>query len=163
MTFHSLSVGDRGLTLRYYPALAWLFIGLVLYGVGTILVAVQAGIQPLTAGTIFAIAALLAMVLFVAATAGQYVVCSFERSSNLMRICHYGLLGRRTIERPLSEVTRLNVRILRRAQHRVELQMRSGEQIPLTPYYVVTFGTSVITRLGRLLGLEPNVIEAPRR
>lgn len=149
--------GDR-LTLRYIPVLAWAFIGLILYGVGTLAAAVAAGSRAMGDGTALGMAALAGMALLAAATAGQLVICRFDRAADRLEIVRYGLLGRATQARALSEVVGLEVRLLRRAQHRIELRLRSGERLPLTPYYIVDIGGKRVTRLAALLGLEPVLV-----
>ncbi|NNJ09478.1 hypothetical protein EKD04_003955 [Chloroflexales bacterium ZM16-3] len=158
MTINLIQGGESRLTLRYVPLLAWSFICLTLYGVGTLVAEVLAGARAMDNGTMIGLAALITLVLLAAVTAGQFVVCSFDRGGDEVRVASYGLHGRAVQTRPLSEVVGVDVRVLRRAQHRLELRLRSGERLPLTPYYVVAFGTSGIERIGTMIGVEPVTI-----
>jgi ABC-type anion transport system duplicated permease subunit len=149
--------GDR-LTLRYIPVLTWAFIILTLYGIGAIIAAVAAGSRAMDGGTAFGVLALVGMALLAAATAGRLVVCRFDRAADRLEIIRYGLLGRAVQARALSEVVGLEVRLLRRAQHRIELRLSSGERLPLTPYYIVDIGGKRIKRLAALIGVEPVLV-----
>ncbi len=159
MTISLLRGGESRLTLRYIPLLAWSFIGLTLYGAGAILAQVACGARALGGGTLGGLAMLVALALLAALSVGQLVVCRFDRAGDELRIARYGLRGRAVQTRPLSEVVGLDVRVLRRAQHRLELRLRSGERLPLTPYYVLAFGAGGIERLAALLGVEPAVVQ----
>jgi hypothetical protein len=160
-----LTGGDarQTLTVQYFPLLAWSFVGLAGYGISTIFIAINAGRQPVNEGVIAAVALLVIFTMFVAATAGQFVITTFDRGRDLVRIARYSVRGRTIIERPLSEVVGVQVRVLRRAQHRLELQFRSGEKVPLSPYYVVTFSNSAMHKISKLIGVEPEIIHQPRR
>ncbi len=160
-----LTGGDarQTLTVRYFPLLAWAFVALASYGISTIFIAINAGRQPVTEGVIGAVALLVIFTMFVAATAGQFAITTFDRASDLVRIARYGVRGRVIIERPLSEVVGVQATVLRRAQHRLELQFRSGERVPLSPYYVVTFSNSAMNKISALIGVEPQIVQQPRR
>lgn len=145
------------LTVRYFPLLAWSFVALAGYGISTIFVAINDGRQPVTEGVIAAVALLVIFTMFVAATAGQFAMITFDRANDMVRIAQYGIRGRVIIERPLSEVVGVYATVLRRAQHRLELQLRSGERVPLTPYYVVTFSNRAMHKIGALIGVEPQI------
>jgi hypothetical protein len=151
------------LSIRYFPLLAWSFVALAAYGISTIFIAINDGRQPVNEGVIAAVALLVIFTMFVAATAGQFVTTTFDRSRDLVRIARYSIRGRLIIERPLSEVVGLQVTVLRRAQHRLELQFRSGERLPLTPFYVVTFSNSAMHKISALLGVEPKIEHKVRR
>jgi hypothetical protein len=159
MTLNLVRGSADRLTMRYIPLLAWLFIALTIYGLGTMIAAVANGSRVLDAGTAFALMILAALALIAAATAGQLVDCRFDRRADEVRISRYGLRGRIVQTRRLSEVVGLEVRVLRRAQHRVELRLRSGERLPLTPYYVVALSGGSIGRLGALIGVTPVVVQ----
>lgn len=162
MTYFSVSAGERATTVRYMPVIAWLFAVLATYGVSQIAGRMAAGLTPLGFGPIMSMGLLLAMALYILYFGGQLVVVSFDRPADLVRVRRYGLTGRQVVERRLSEVVGLEVRILRRAQHRVELRLRSGERLPLTPYYVVTFNSGGVTRLSERLGLPATVVQPER-
>lgn len=160
-----LTGGDarQTLTVRYFPLLAWSFVGVATYGITTIFIAINEGRQPVTEGVIAAVALLVIFTMFVAATAGQFIATTFDRAADKVRIARYSIRGRLIIERPLSEVVGFQVTVLRRAQHRLELQMRSGERLPLTPFYVVTFNNSAMHKISALLGVEPKIEYKQRR
>lgn len=160
-----LTGGDarQTLTVRYVPLLAWTFIGLLVYGISTIIAAINDGRQPINEGVVSAIMVLIGFAIFVAFTTGQVAITTFDRANDLVRVTQYGLRGRVLKERPLSEVVGVQVRVLRRAQHRLELLMRSGEQIPLSPYYVVTFSNQAMHKISALLDVEAQVVMQPRR
>lgn len=163
MTINLLrGAGDR-LTLRYIPLLSWIFVGLACYGIGTIVTDLLAGRQAPQGSILLGLSALVVMALFVAISGGQLVICRFDRRADRLQIMRYGLHGRATQTRPISEVVGLDVRVLRRAQHRIELRMRSGERLPLSPYYVVAFSTGNIDRLAALLGVEPVTVQQQAR
>jgi len=147
------------LTLRYYPILSWSFIAVALYGLTSIVRALADGRQPATGGTYVAMALLAGFTLFVAVAGGAVATARFDRRSDSVRLRRYGLLGVRSEERRLSEVVRLRVQVLRRSQHRVELQLQSGERLPLTTHYVVTFGGGGVGRLAAYLGMEPEIVQ----
>lgn len=160
MTIMSVGGGEGAVTLRYIPVLVWGFAALAAFGVSQIVARIVAGQVPDGPGPLIALAALIGFTLFVLSSGGQLVVASFDRATDTVRVRRYGLTGRRAEERRLSEVVGLDVRILRRAQHRIELRLRSGERLPLTSYYVVTFSTRGLSRLSDLLGLAPTVVVA---
>jgi hypothetical protein len=163
MTIFSVTGGERALTVRYVPVVVWAFVGLAAYGVGLLVVGMLAGRQPATPGALGATALLLAFTLFVAFAGGELVVASFDRPADRLRIRRYGLRGLTRTERRLSDLAGLEVRVLRRAQHRVELRFRSGERLPLTPYYVVSLNGRGLRRLSALLGMEPTLAVEPRQ
>lgn len=159
MTIHSVHSEGGRLTLRYFPLLAWAFIGVTSYGVGTIVTATIQGVQTFDSKALIALAALVTMVLFVAVTSGQFVICTFDREQNHVEVVRYGLHGRAVYVRMLNDIVGIEVRALRRAQHRIELQLRSGERLALTPYYVMALKTNDVQQVGRLLGIEPVVTQ----
>lgn len=163
MTIFSVTGGERALTVRYLPVAVWAFAALAVAGVGALVAAMVAGRQPATAGALGATALLLAFTLFVAFVGGELVVATFDRAGDRVRIRRYGLRGASSTERRLSDLAGLEVRVLRRAQHRIELRFRSGERLPLTPYYVVSLNGRGLRRLSALLGMEPTLAEEPRR
>lgn len=163
MTIFHVTGAERSLTVRYVPVLAWSFIVFAVYGIGDILTRLLDGRTPADPGTALGLALLIGLAIFVLYSGGQFVVASFDGMTDTVRIVRYGLQGRTLIERRLSEVIGLDVRVLRRAQHRVELRLSSGERLPLTPYYVVSFTTSGLERLGAFLNMEPTLIRERRR
>lgn len=163
MTLFTVAGGERSVTVRYVPLMAWAFVALAAYGAVQIVRGMATGLAPASPGALLALAVLVGFTLFIVHTAGQLVVASFDRAADLVRVRRYGLTGRQLEERRLSEVVGLDVRMLRRAQHRVELRLSSGERLPLTSYYVVTFNSSGLSRLAGALGLQPTMIEPPRR
>lgn len=162
MTIFSVVGGEGAVTVRYVPVVAWAFVCLAAYGVGQIIARMAAGLTPVSPGTLMALAVLLGFTLFIIYTGGQLVVASFDRAADLLRIRCYGLTGRRVEERRLTDVVGLDVRVLRRAQHRVELRLASGERLPLTSYYVVTLNSRGLARLSELLGVQPTIIQSER-
>lgn len=162
MTIFSVAGGERAVTVRYLPVAAWAFVALAAYVAAQIVAAMAAGQTPVDAGSLVALAALVAFTLFIVYAGGQLVVASFDRAADLVRVRRYGLTGRQVEERRLGDVVGLEVRVLRRAQHRIELRLSSGERLPLTSYYVVTFNNRGLDRLSGVLGVQPTVIE-PRR
>lgn len=160
MTIQSINESPDRLTLRYFPLVAWLFVAVSVYGLGTIAAAMLAGRQPADGGSFMAVALLGGFTLFVALMGGQVSTAHFDRRAGTVRLRSYGLVGRRAEERPLQEVVGLRVRVLRRSQHRIELQLRSGELLPLTAGYVVTFTSGGIGRLSAYLGLPPEFVPA---
>lgn len=162
MTIFSVAGGERAVTVRYVPVVAWAFVGLAAYGAGRIVARLLAGLTPVGPGSLMALAVLLGFTLFVVYTGGQLVVASFDRAADRVLVRRYGLTGRQLEERRLSDVVGLDVRLLRRAQHRLELRLSSGERLPLTSYYIVTLNTRGLMRLAGALGLQPTVIEPPR-
>ncbi|PDV97566.1 hypothetical protein [Candidatus Chloroploca asiatica] len=163
MTLFLLS-GDRyNLNLRYLPLMVWLFVGLVIYGVVDIVTRMVDGRAPADIGGLTALALLISLGLFALHKGGEMVLASFDRGGDLIRIQRYGMTGRVVLERPFSELVAMDVRVLRRSQHRVELRFRSGERLPLTPYYVVTFNSGGLNRLASLLEVEPTLIAPVKR
>jgi hypothetical protein len=163
MTIFSVTGGERALTIRYVPVVVWAFGAVALWGVALILARLLDGRQPLTAGAIGAALVLLGFTLFVGFAGGELVVATFDRAADTLRIRRYGLRGASRAERRLSELAALEVRVLRRAQHRIELRFRSGERIPLTSYYVVSLNSRGLRRLSALLGIEPTLVAAPQQ
>jgi hypothetical protein len=162
MTIFSVAGGERALTVRYVPLVAWSFVALAAFGVIQILVRIASGLTPLNLGSLVALAVLLGFTGFVAYSGGELVLATFDRNADLVRVRSYGLTGLKLEERRLSEVTGLDIRILRRAQHRVELRFKSGERLPLTRYYVVTLNNRGLERLSSLLGVKPKLIDPVR-
>jgi len=163
MTIFSVTGGERALTVRYLPLAVWAFLALAAYVIGALVVGMLTGSRPATAGALGATALLLGFTLFIALVGGELVIATFDRAADRVLIRRYGLRGFRRIERQLSELVGLEVRVLRRAQHRIELRFRSGERLPLTSYYVVSFNNRGLSRLSALLGLEPTLAPEPRR
>jgi hypothetical protein len=163
MTIFSVTGGERALTVRYLPVAVWAFAAVALYGLGILVTGLLAGRQPATAGALGATALLLAFTLFVALVGGEAVVATFDRAADRVRIRRYGLRGFGSTERRLSDLAGLEVRVLRRAQHRIELRFHSGERLPLTSYYVVSFNSRGLRRLSALLGMEPTMAAEPKR
>ena len=161
MSFQSLSTSADRLVVRYLPLLAWLFLLLTGYGVGTILAAVIAGRRAVDGGLLMSLVLLGGLMLFVLINGGDVVSATFDRSADRLRISRFGLRGLRVIERPLHEVVGLHVEVLRRSQHRVVLQLRSGERLPLTHAFVVTFSASGFAKIADFLGIEPALSTAP--
>jgi hypothetical protein len=165
MTIFSVAGGEPALTVRYVPVLAWAFGALTAYGVGDVLRGMGASVVPVNAGSIMALLALVGFALFVLATGGQLVVARFDRPADSIVVRRYGLTGRLIEERRFSDVVGLELRVLRRAQHRLELRFRSGERLPLTSYYVVSFNNRGLARLSAMLGIAPTIaaVEQGRR
>ncbi len=163
MTIFSVAGGERAVTVRYVPVATWSFVALSAYVGAQIVAAMAAGLTPPGPGGPIALIALLAFTLFILYAGGQLVVARFDRAADLVRVRRYGLTGRQVEERRLSDVAALEVRVLRRAQHRIELRLKSGERLPLTSYYVVTFNNRGLDRLGSVLGMQPTVVEERRR
>jgi hypothetical protein len=162
MTYFSVGAGERATTVRYMPVFVWLFVVLVAYGISQLIGRMATGLTPFGPGPLMALGLLLAMALFTLYVGGQLVVVTFDRPADLVCIRRYGVTGRQVEERRLSDVVSLDVRILRRAQHRLELRLRSGERLPLTPYYVVTLNNGAVTHLSERIGLPATVIQPER-
>lgn len=158
MTIFSVAGHERAVTVRYVPILAWGFSALAAYGVADVVGRMLDGRIAVTLASVGALGLLLAFTLFILYTGGQIVFASFDRAADAVRVRRYGLSGFSTTERRLSELAAVEVRVLRRAQHRVELKFASGERLPLTTYYVVSFNTRGLRRLGELLGIEPTLV-----
>ncbi|NTV63452.1 MAG: hypothetical protein HGA65_07935 [Oscillochloris sp.] len=159
MTINLVQGDTERLTLRYIPLLAWAFIGLILYGIGQVVLGHVGGLAGLGSSKLFGLAALLAIAIATMLAAGQLVVCHFDWGDDEVRIVRYGLHGRAAHSRRLSEVVGIDIRVLRRTQHRVELRLRSGERLPLTPYYVLALSTGGVARLGARLGVELTTVQ----
>lgn len=160
MTIQTVHQASERLTIRYFPALVWVFVLLIVYGVVTIIGEILGGARQATLGPLLSIAMLATLAAIAAFSGGAFVACTFDRDRDLAQIRRFGLRGAERIERKLSEVTAIEVEVLRRSQHRIILQLRSGERLPLTPYYLVSpFGAHGIDRLSRLLNMEPKMIQ----
>lgn len=160
MTIQIVHQASERLTIRYFPALVWVFVGLILYGISTIVIEIVGGARQASAGPLLSIAMLTTLAAIAAFSGGALVVCTFDRGRDLVAIRRLGLRGAERIERKLSEVTGIEVEVLRRSQHRITLQLRSGERLPLTPYYLVSpFGAHGISRLSALLAMEPKIVQ----
>ncbi|PDW01450.1 hypothetical protein [Candidatus Viridilinea mediisalina] len=156
-------VGDQQtLRVRYLPVAAWSFVLLVALGIADIVRRIFDQQVVDVEGPMAAIAGLAAFAFFVLYTGGQLVSIAFDRERDQICLRHYGLRGLRT-ERRMSDVTALEVRVLRRAQHRIELRFRSGERLPLTPYYIISVTNRGLKGMSRILALEPTVIAPPSR
>ncbi|WP_448338357.1 hypothetical protein [Chloroflexus aurantiacus] len=158
MTWQFAQRNPERLTIHFIPWLTWSFVGLVAYGVGTIAQSIVTGNQPLTGGTAIAVALLVGMAFFALITGGQLGICQIDYRRNLVTVTSYGLLGRRHQERQLADVKGLEVRILRRAQYRLLLALRSGERLPLAPFYLISFSDQGIRRIAEALNVEPELI-----
>lgn len=154
MTIFSVAGAGRAVTVRYVPVVAWGFAALAAYGVFDIVARMADGRLPVAAATVGALLLLIGFAGFVLYTGGELVLVGFDRAANRISVRRFGLAGRSVVERPLSDLAALEVRVLRRAQHRLELRLTSGERLPLTPYYVVTLNGRGVRRLAELLGVE---------
>lgn len=150
------------LTVRFIPWLTWSFAAVVMYGVGTIAQPFLTGVQSMTTGDVVAIALLAGLMLFTLITGGQLGICRIDHRSGKITVTSYGLLGRARQERPLADVKGLEVRVLRRAQYRLLMTLRSGERLPLAPFYLVSFNDRGIRRIAEALGVEPEMIQEQR-
>ncbi len=159
MTFQLTQSNPDRVTVHFIPWLTWSFAGLVVYGVSTIVQPIIAGSQPLTGGIALSVALLVGMVLFTLITGGQLGICQIDHRRNMITVTSYGLLGRKRQERKLSDVKGLEVRILRRAQYRLLLALRSGERLPLAPFYLISFNDHGIRRIAAALNVEPQLIQ----
>lgn len=159
MTLLSVRGGERTLTLRYVPVLPWAFMAVTLVGVGQVVAALLAGRLDAGIGPAIALTLLVGMVLAVALTSGQLAALTFDRARDLVCLRRYGLRGRSVVERPLSEVVDVEVFVLRRGLHRLELRMRSGERLAVTEHYNLVVGSGWLRRLGTYLGLDPTIVD----
>lgn len=159
MTIFSVVGGERAVTVRYVPVVAWGFAVLTAYGVAQIIGRMAAGLTPVAPGPLMSLALLIGLAGFILYSGGQLVVADFDRAADAVVVRRYGLAGFSRDERRLSEVRGLDIRILRRAQHRLELRFASGERLPLTSYYTVTFNQRGLRRLSALLGVEPTIVQ----
>lgn len=160
MTIFNVAGGERALTVRYLPVVAWSFLAVAIYGVANVVQRMLDGRTPVNAGSLVALAALVGFSLFVFYTGGEVVVATFDRAADQVRVRRFGLTGLHIESRRLSQLAGLDVRVLRRAQHRLELRFASGELLPLTSYYVVTLNSNGLRRLCAMLGVEPTVVKA---
>ncbi|WP_298405923.1 hypothetical protein [uncultured Chloroflexus sp.] len=162
MTWQLAHRSPDQLTVRFIPWLTWSFAAVVMYGVGTIAQPFLTGVQSMTTGEVVAIALLAGLMLFTLITGGQLGVCRIDHRSGKITVTSYGLLGRARQERPLADVKGLEVRVLRRAQYRLLVALRSGERLPLAPFYLVSFNDRGIRRIAEALGVEPEMIQEQR-
>jgi hypothetical protein len=162
MTIVAVTGDAQALTLRYVPVLAWAFGALAAYGVASVLAQMRAGVLAVGLGSLFALVLLIGFTLFVLATSGQFVVARFDRPADTVRLRRYGVVGVFRAERRLSDLVGLDLRRLRRAHHRIELRFRSGERLPLTQHYVISFNHRSLRRLSALLRIEPTLAEPQR-
>lgn len=158
----SVAGDDRLLRVRYMPVAAWGFVLLTALGIGDIVSRLLDGRATAVNGSIAAIAALAALALFVLYSGGQLVSISFDRVADRMQLRHYGLRGL-NVERRMSDLTGIEVRVLRRAQHRIELRFSSGERLPITPYYIISISNRGLKRISALLDMQPTIITPPSR
>lgn len=158
MTIFSVIGDHRLLIARYLPIMTWFFAALTAYGVADVLTRLNDGRLAAGFGPLLGLATLIALALYALAAGGQFVVASFDRAADRVRVRRYGIDGFSTIDRPLSDVASLEVRVLRRAQHRIELRFRSGERLPLTRYYVVTINRHGLEQISAMLRLEPQIL-----
>jgi hypothetical protein len=161
MTIFSVAGGEGAVTVRYVPVVAWGFGALAAYGVFDIVARMADGRLPVAAGTVGALLLLIGFAGFVLYTGGQLVLVSFDRAADRISVRSFGLHGRAVVERRLSDLAAVEVRVLRRAQHRLELRLRSGERLPLTSSYVVTLNGRGVRRLAGLLGVELALADSP--
>lgn len=161
MTIFSVAGAERAVTVRYIPVVAWLFGVLAAYGVSDIVARMLDGRLPIAVGSVSSLLLLIAFTGFILYTGGQLVFAEFDHAADLVRVRRYGLDGGSLTERRLSDLAALEVRLLRRAQHRLELRFKSGERLPLTYYYVVTLNSRGVHRLAELLGVELALAETP--
>lgn len=159
MTFQLSQSNPDRLTVHFIPWLTWSFAGLVVYGISTIVQPIIAGTQPLTGGVALAIVLLIGMLIFTLITGGQLGICQIDHRRRVITVTAYGILGRTHQERQLSDVKGLEVRILRRAQYRLLLALRSGERLPLAPFYLISFNDHGIRRIAAALNVEPQLIQ----
>ncbi|MFN3372292.1 MAG: hypothetical protein ACK44M_01850 [Chloroflexus sp.] len=162
MTWQLAHRSPDQLTVRFIPWLTWSFAAVVMYGVGTIAQPFLTGVQSMTTGEVVAIALLAGLMLFTLITGGQLGICRIDYRSGKITVTSYGLLGRAHQERPLADVKGLEVRVLRRAQYRLLVALRSGERLPLAPFYLVSFNDRGIRRIAEALGVEPEMIQEQR-
>lgn len=158
MTIFSVTGGERALTVRYLPVVAWAFGALAAYGIADICARLLDGRIAASAGSLGALLLLIGFAAFVLVSGGQFVRAEFDRARDSLRIRRFGLSGVSRTERRLSELVGIDIRLLRRAQHRIELRFRSGERLPLTSYYIVSWNNSGVRRLASLVGIEPTVV-----
>lgn len=136
---------------------------MVLVGIGDIIARLLDGRLAWGSGSLVAIVALAGFALFTLFTGGQFVRIVFDRDADRIDLHQYGLRGIQITRRRISDLSGLDVRILRRAQHRIELRFRSGERLPITPYYIVSLRHQGLKRISALLGMQPTIIQAPAR
>jgi hypothetical protein len=158
VTIFSVTGGERAVQVRYIPVVTWAFGALAAYGVVDVCRRLIDGRLAPSVGSIGALLLLIGFALFVLYTGGQLVLASFDRADDSVRIRRYGLGGASRTERRLSELAGIDVRLLRRAQHRIELRFRSGERLPLTPYYIVSWNNGGVQRICALAGLQPTIV-----
>jgi hypothetical protein len=163
MLTYSVRSSDRLLHIHYAPVLVWSFALMVLVGIGDIVSRLLDGRLTWGIGTLGAIVALVGFALFTLLTGGQFVRVVFDRDADTIRLYQYGVRGLQTTRRRISDLSGLDVRILRRAQHRIELRFRSGERLPITPYYIVSLRHQGLKRISALLRMEPTLIQAPAK
>lgn len=162
MTWQLAHRGSDHLTVRFIPWLTWSFAIIVMYGIATIAQPFITGAQSITTGEAVSIALLAGLMLFTLITGGQLGICRIDHRNGTITVTSYGLLGRARQERPLADVKGLEVRVLRRAQYRLLLALRSGERLPLAPFYLVSFNDRGIRRIAEALGIEPEMIQEQR-
>lgn len=159
MTIFSVTGGERAVTVRYLPLLTWAFGVVALYGIVDLIARLFDGRIVPSAGSLGALGLLIGFAAFVLYSGGELVIASFDRATDTIQIRQYGVTGFGSIKRRLSELVGIEVRLLRRAQHRIELRFRSGERLPLTRYYIVSWNSGGLRRLSRLMGIEPTVVQ----
>lgn len=162
MTWQLAHRSPDQLTVRFIPWLTWSFAAVVIYGVGTIAQPFLTGAQTMTTGEAVSIALLAGLMLFTLITGGQLGICRIDHRNGKLTVTSYGLLGRARQERPLADVKGLEVRVLRRAQYRLLVALRSGERLPLAPFYLVSFNDRGIRRIAEALGVEPEMTQEQR-
>ncbi len=159
MTLQLAQGGPDRLTVRFIPWLNWSFALLVLYGISTVALAVFNGTQSFSSGEAIGLVMLFGLVIFTLITGGRLGICRIDRRRGLISITSYGLLGRAHQERRLDDVKGLEVRILRRAQYRLLLALRSGEKLPLAPFYLISVNDRGIRRIASALNVEPEFVQ----
>jgi hypothetical protein len=153
---------ERNLRVRYLPVAAWGFALLTALAVADIARRIFNGRIVDLDGPLLAMAALSAFALFVLYSGGQLVSIAFDRAADRVQLNHYGLRSF-AAERRLSDITSIEVRLLRRAQHRIELRFSSGERLPITPYYIISITNRGLKRMSASLNMEPKIITPPSR
>ncbi|RRR68084.1 MAG: hypothetical protein EI684_18005 [Candidatus Viridilinea halotolerans] len=158
----SVTGDTQHLRVRYVPVAAWGFTLLVAFGIADIVGRVFDGRIVDLDGPLAAVAGLAGFAFFILYNGGQFVSIGFDRANDTLDLHHYGLKSLHT-QRRISEVTALEVHILRRAQHRIELRLRSGERLPVTPYHIISITNRGLKSMSSLLGMEPTMIAPSRR
>jgi hypothetical protein len=145
--------------LRFIPVLTWAFSGLAIFNIINLIDKVVGGQQPFTTGLVVAIALIVGFTLVLNLLAGELAVATFDRERRTITLRRYGLRGRYSAERSLSDLESLNVKVLRGPYCQLTLGFRSGERLPLTTSYVLMLRLKAVTELTKALGVR---LEAER-